>query len=99
MTSGMPLLLIVLGLLPSPDNSPKDNLKRAQNAIDKGDYATAIALFDEVLRADPKNGSARLGRARARWAIAAFEPNKLTEAIRDLDEVIHLEPRNAVAYN
>ena len=78
-----------------PTASPVDVtglLRRALTASAAGNYAQAIAVFDEILEADPVNTTALLGRA-----VAFRRAGKKPEALAGLDLVLRLDPRNAAA--
>jgi tetratricopeptide (TPR) repeat protein len=67
-------------------------LRRAFSASAGGRYPDALALFDEVLDAEPDNRTALLGRA-----VAFRRSGKAPEALAALDLVLGLEPANAAA--
>jgi tetratricopeptide (TPR) repeat protein len=48
-------------------------LKRADEALDAQKYESALSLYDEVLRLDPQNARADLGRTGARAARATMQ--------------------------
>lgn len=77
---------------PAPPVDVRPLLRRAFAASAAGRYPEALGLFDEVLRAEPDNRTARLGRA-----VALRRSGKAQEALDALDEVLRSEPTNAAA--
>lgn len=67
---------------------------RGSHWYDKGDYALAIADYDEALHLNPQFLNAYYNRALARAHILNHDG-----AITDFNEVIRLDPRHANAHN
>lgn len=68
-------------------------LQLALDALNTGDFATAIEVTGRILEADPDNADALLMRANAR----ARSEQDLEQALADVDRVLELQPDNAVA--
>ena len=62
-------------------------------ALAKGDFDTAIARFDDVVRNEPKNSAAYRGRGLAYGMKGNYDL-----AIAELTKAIELDPREATAY-
>ena len=61
---------------------------------DLGEYADAIADYDEAIRLQPDHASAYYNRGNAKYALGEYEA-----AITDYDEAIRLQPDYVLAYN
>ncbi len=77
---------------PPPPIDVRPLLRRAFASSGNGRYPEALALFDEVLLAEPENRTALLGRA-----VALRRSGKAQEALDALDRVLAVEPANAAA--
>jgi len=88
-------VLLCLGLFwasafaqnPSPKKSDKADDSKASAAFLAGDYDTAIALYTEVIKANPKAALAYNGRA-----LAYYYKKELAKALADFDQAIRLQP-------
>jgi tetratricopeptide (TPR) repeat protein len=76
------------------ENSDKSDDAKASAAFLAGDYDTAISLYDEVIKADPKAALAYNGRA-----LAYRYKKDLTRALADFDQAIRLKPLFMFYYN
>ena len=63
-----------------------------ENALRRGDNATAVRLFDQALGANPDDLPAFVGLGVASYRLRAF-----TDAIQTLEEVTNLDPRHPAA--
>ena len=67
-------------------------LSRALIASASGNYAQALALFDDILEVEPGNVNALIGKA-----VAYRRSGRPNEALNCLDLVLHFQPNNASA--
>lgn len=87
------LILSLLLALVLP-GQPKENLiKNAQQNMDMMNYSQAIRDFEQVLRDDPGRKN-----IRPKAAFAYFKRSRYEEAVRVLEEEIHLFPDDWDAY-
>src|ERR1051325_10816181 len=78
-----------------PDaNSDKPGDDKASAAFLAGDYDAAIALYSEVIKANPKAALAYNGRA-----LAYRQKGDLSKALADFDQAIRLQPLGMFYYN
>jgi tetratricopeptide (TPR) repeat protein len=86
---------------PSEDNSTTQinprgadaYLKRGRTYLNTGDYARAIADFNQVLQLNPNSAAAYFSRGRANKLSGNYEP-----ALADYNEAIQLNPKMFPAY-
>lgn len=76
------------------ENSDKSDDAKASAAFLAGDYDTAISLYNEVIKADPKAALAYNGRA-----LAYRYKKETTKALADFDKAIRLKPFSMFYYN
>jgi len=74
----------------SPAFGQADPLQQGRAALEKKDFARAIAAFTEAIRANPKD-------AKAYWAYK--QNDELEKALADLTEALRLDPKDATAYS
>jgi tetratricopeptide (TPR) repeat protein len=86
-------VLALLSLFPVPAPGDSEALQRGVKALDRGDYASAIAAFDTVLKQDRTNAAAYFGRGRA----YALKKNP-DRALTDLSQAVSLDPGYTAAY-
>jgi len=90
-------VMVLVGLLPTlADENPKDAwayINRGDARMAKGDYAKAIADYDEAIRLNPKDRWAYITRGNARMEIGDH-----AKAIADFGEAIRLNPKDDSAY-
>lgn len=72
--------------------SEKELMSQALSRSALGDYVGAVEIFDRVLRIDPGNTRALLGKG-----VAYRRLNKITSAIECLNRVLELDPDNQAA--
>jgi tetratricopeptide (TPR) repeat protein len=77
-----------------PQNSDKSDDAQASAAFLAGDYDTAISLYTEVIKANPKAALAYNGRA-----LAYRYKNETAKALADFDQAIRLKPFSMFYYN
>jgi tetratricopeptide (TPR) repeat protein len=78
------------------DLSDFDSLvKRAQECLDRREYAKAINYFDRAIEIDPRSAVAFHGRGKAKSMNPATD---FDGAINDFDKAITLDPTNAEYY-
>jgi tetratricopeptide (TPR) repeat protein len=78
----------------SAETSDKSDDAKASAAFLAGDYDTAISLYDEVIKANPKAALAYNGRA-----LAYRYKKDMTKALADFDQAIRLKPLFMFYYN
>jgi len=71
----------------------KELIDRGDALLDSGEYATAIAQFDEALKQDPDNAPAYADRG-----IAEYWKGDYDSAAADFDRALAIDPREAVIY-
>jgi TolA-binding protein len=73
--------------------APPDPLRQGREAFDKGDYQSAMAVLDSLLKREPQNVEARywLGRTQ-------FELGQYQTAAQNLEEVTRTQPALRDAY-
>ena len=76
------------------ENSGKSDDAKASAAFRAGDYDTAISLYSEVIKADPKAALAYNGRA-----LAYRSKKDPAKALADFDQAIRLRPLWMFYYN
>lgn len=87
-------LATVLGEEPRSKKSDKSDDSAASAALLSGDYDTAITLYTEVIRTDPKSAFAYNGRA-----LAYRYKKEAAKALADFDQAIRLKPFSMFFYN
>ena len=75
-------------------NSDKSDDAKASAAFLAGDYDTAISLYNEVIKANPKAALAYNGRA-----LAYRYKKETAKALADFDQAIRLKPFSMFYYN
>jgi tetratricopeptide (TPR) repeat protein len=79
---------------PPAENSEKGDDSKASAAFLAGDYDSAISLYTEVIKADPKAELAYHGRA-----LAYRYKKEFAKALADFDQAIRLKPLWMFYYN
>jgi Tfp pilus assembly protein PilF len=77
------LILIVLFLISSCQNKSDDLRTKAYDLFIKKDYASAIPIFEEVLKSDPTNLDSRL-----RYGNSLEEVGKIEDAIEEYKKLL-----------
>jgi tetratricopeptide (TPR) repeat protein len=78
------------------DQAQARAIQRGEDALEENDFGNAIALFDEALKMhlpSARAATAYYGRARAKNEKGSYD-----DAIRDLSEVLRLNPNSFDAY-
>ena len=87
-------LVTALAKNPPAQNPDKSDDAKASAAFLAGDYDTAISLYSEVIKADPKAEFAYHGRA-----LAYRNKKETAKALADFDQAIRLRPLWMFYYN
>jgi Flp pilus assembly protein TadD len=88
-------LLVWVGLtIPVPVFAQSEAWKQGRAALEKKDFARAIAALTEAIRANPKDAKAYSDRG---WAYK--ESGDLEKALGDLAEAVRLDPKETTALN
>jgi tetratricopeptide (TPR) repeat protein len=75
----------------TPPTSPPDDLTRARQLFSERKYLDALKLYDDVLKADPRNVEALAYRG---WLLFQASPEELTDrALESLDRAVVTDPR------
>ncbi|OMO61082.1 Tetratricopeptide-like helical [Corchorus olitorius] len=75
-------------VLPSGSTGDPEELKRAGNEMyKKGNFVEALALYDKAISISPENAALRSNRAAALTAVG-----RLSEAVRECEEAVRLDP-------
>ena len=78
----------------STESLTRNNLFEAALALrDAGDHEAALAKFDQLIQADPRDKRAYIGRAST-----YFRMDKTSLALRDIDHAEEIDPAFAKAY-
>src|SRR4029077_12356818 len=80
--------VLFLALVCSPAAADEDIFKIGVEALNKKDYYFAVACFDDVFRHDSKSAQLYFLRAQAYQGRKDWD-----KAIKDLNEVIRLDPK------
>ena len=87
------LAVAAVGVAIALKNDNAGLIRKGQAALTRNDWDTARSLFSEIIRKDPDNTGAFIGRAKALLMLAEHDL-----AIRDATEAIRLDPEAADAY-
>ncbi|MFH1112468.1 MAG: tetratricopeptide repeat protein [Pseudomonadota bacterium] len=89
-------VVIVAAIFVVPDlakKKPESGMAQAKSAMAKQDWKGAVSLFDKVIKTNPKDIDAHVGRSAAYLNLG-----KLDDALADADNAVKLNPKNALAY-
>ena len=90
------LLTLALFLCPTVASArqiPAASEQHGEYLLSRGQYVKAIAVFDEVIRRNPKNNTAYVNRG-----LAYDDLNQHDKAIADYSAALRLDPKDAQAY-
>ena len=87
-------LLVLVPAVPSAASEAGDLNDRGIEALEKGDFAGAVAAFRAALEADPANATVKRNLAVAynNYAIAMLGADKFDEAVAALRKALEIEP-------
>lgn len=73
--------------------NPQDLHNQAMEKVQRGDYQSAIADYDQALKMSPQDAEAYYGRGAARLELGDYRG-----AIADYNQVLRINPQDADAY-
>jgi tetratricopeptide (TPR) repeat protein len=93
-TSAPVLVGGVLLMLLAKSGQTEVYLTQGYGALERGDFQSAVELFDQALDLDPQSAMACSGRGWAYYGLGEY-----SEAITSYNQAIALDPNLAMAYN
>lgn len=87
------LLAFVIPLRAATQEALEQRFQEANAKVDRGEFRSALDLYNEILEAEPKAGNVWVMRAVAKWKL-----KDLSGARADLAQAILLHPDNIDAY-
>jgi tetratricopeptide (TPR) repeat protein len=88
------VLVVLVVLLARRLAGAADAWQTADSLMMGGKAKEAIIAYEKLIRQEPNDARAYMGRGRARWRL-----NELDGAIADFTKVLELNPKDSTAYN